>query len=123
MKTVKRIGLENIFTKESYLGKQAFDGLKTIKGVELYEDFYSPENRAPVISFNIKKCHSEQVSFDLNNFGIAVRGGFHCAPLAHISRNTRETGTVRVSPSFTTTKKDINILLNLVEKIAFKYFI
>ncbi len=120
---IKNMGLEKIYAMESYLGKEIFNGLKNVKGVKLYEGFYDQADRAPVISFNIKNCHSEQASFDLNAFGIAVRGGYHCSPLAHISRNTRDTGTIRISPSFTTTKKDINILLNLVEKIAFKYFI
>ena len=76
-----------------------------------------------MLSFNIDGLHSEQVSAMLDRGGVAVRGGFHCSPLAHISMGTKDTGTVRISPSFRTTKKDINILLNLIRKIAIKEFI
>ncbi len=123
VKEVMRRGVDKIFNTESYLAEEIFYGLKSIKGVKLYEETYDKNSRAPVISFNIENAHSEQISFLLNGGEVAVRGGYHCAPLAHIFRNTRETGTVRVSPSTFTSKKDINILLNLAEKIAFKYFI
>ncbi len=123
IRTVKQRGIENIFNAESYFAEEIFKGLRNIKGVILYEEEYNKLNRAPVVSFNIKNCHSERVSFLLNSGGVAVRGGYHCAPLAHISRKTDTTGTVRVSPGINTSKKDINILLNLTEKIAFKYFI
>ncbi len=123
VKEVVRKGVQEIFNSESYLAEEIFYGLKSIKGVKLYENSYDKSNRAPVVSFNVSGVHSEQTSFLLNGGAVAVRGGYHCAPLAHIFKGTRETGTVRVSPSMFTSKKDINILLNLTEKIAFKYFI
>ena len=94
-----------------------YDGLKNIDGVILYGD-YTPENFAPLLSFNIKNMHSETVSSKLNKNSIAVRGGFHCAPLAHNAMGTSAFGAVRVSPSRFTSKKDINILLNVVNKIC-----
>ncbi len=123
VREVKKRKTENIFKIESYIGEEIFNGLKNIKGVKLYEENYDKINRAPVISFNVQNAHSERVAFLLNSGGVAVRGGYHCAPLAHILRKTKQTGTVRISPSLFTSKKDINILLNLTEKIAFKYFI
>ena len=94
-----------------------------MKNVVLYREEHDPKTCAPVISFNVKGYHSEQISSVLNVNGIAVRGGYQCAPLAHNFMGTTKTGTVRVSPSFYNTKKDINILLNLVEKIAFNKLI
>lgn len=114
-----RTKLESIYNVESDLAKTAFDGLKRIKGVTLYEDFYDRKKHAPVVSFNVNGLHSEETASLLNNGGIAVRGGFHCSGLAHNHMGTSKTGTVRISPSFFNTKKDINNLLNLVEKIAF----
>ncbi len=62
----------------------------------------------------------EAVNRSLSVYGAnLVRGGYHCAALAHRFAGTTETGTVRVSPSFANSQADINKLLNLVEKIAF----
>lgn len=115
---VEKIGVSKIFAKESKLSESIFNGLKEIPNVTLYRENYDKLNFAPVISFNVKNLHSEQVSAYLNEHGIAVRGGFHCSPLAHISNHTQNQGAVRISPSIFNQEKDINFLLNLVRKIA-----
>ena len=73
---------------------------------------------APIISFNIKGMNSEEVAEKLADDDIAVRAGFHCAPLAHKSFKTNNTGTVRISPSIFTKKSDIDLLINSLRKIA-----
>lgn len=120
LKAVKNIGVKNIRYRESETCRKIFDGLKNIEGVKLYSDKFNSEIYAPVISFNISDFHSEEVAALLDRGGVAVRGGYHCSPSAHISMGTENTGTVRISPSFSTTEKDINILLKLVRKIAIK---
>lgn len=115
---VSKRGVSNIFQRESLLCRTLYKGLKEISEVKLYQGNYDPELFAPLVSFNVGDLHSEQISAYLNEKGIAVRGGFHCAPLAHISNNTQKQGAVRVSPSVFNTEKDINFLLNLVRKIA-----
>ncbi len=123
IKVVKSLGVEKIFDEERCICNEIFDGLKNIKGVKLYEEKRTRKSYAPVLSFNIKGMHSENVSAILDRHSVAVRGGFHCSPLAHSFMGTKQTGTVRISPSFMTDKKDINILLNLIRKIAIKEFI
>ena len=118
VKYIQNKGLQSIFRQENDLASYLFDGLSQIKNVTLYTEKYNSKIYAPVISFNVKNSHSEQVSHLLSKKGIAVRGGFHCSPSAHIFMHTNLTGAVRISPSFVNTKKEINILLNLVEKIA-----
>ena len=120
VKIISSYGVNNIFEEESELMKELFDGLKNIDGITLYRDKYEKERFAPLVAFNVSGKHSEEVSAELNEGGIAVRGGYHCAPLAHISYGTEKTGAVRVCPSRFTSKKDINILLNLLKKIAIK---
>ncbi len=115
---VQQVGRERILKKETYISKELFYGLKSIPEVVLYRSEYDEKNYAPLISFNIKNKHSEQVAELLNKYGFAVRGGYHCAPLAHISYGTEDVGTVRISPSYMTKEKDINNLLNFVRKIA-----
>ena len=51
---------------------------------------------------------SEQAAYRLSEeFSICVRGGLHCAPLAHESAGTLETGTVRFSLSAFNTEREI----------------
>ena len=116
---ISKRGINNVFQKEFRLCRKLFLGLQEIPGVRLYQGNYNPKAFAPLVSFNVGDLHSEQVSAYLNDNGIAVRGGFHCAPLAHISNETQKQGAVRVSPSVLNEEKDINFLLNLVRKIAF----
>ena len=118
VETVKRLAVSNIYKKEKRLSNILFDGLSNIQNTELYSVNYNSDNYAPVVSFNVKNHHSEAVAGMLNDGGFAVRGGYHCAPLAHIFMGTKDRGTVRVSPSFHTSEKDIKNLLNLVRKIA-----
>lgn len=123
IKVVDSIGVNNIFKEETRICNEIFNGLKNINGVKLYEAKRTGNTYAPVLSFNVRNRHSEEVSALLDKNFVAVRGGFHCAPLAHDFMGTKSTGTVRISPSFKTTKKDINILLNLIRKIAINDFI
>ena len=89
-----------------------------MRNIILYRNEYDEKSFAPLVAFNVKNKHSEEVSFLLNHNGVAVRGGFHCAPLAHKTYGTEDVGAVRVSPSRFTTKKDVNYLINLLQKIA-----
>lgn len=117
------IGFKRIFAKETKLCEELFYGLKKMPGVNLYRDEYDSRRYAPLVSFNVENMHSEEVAAYLNANGIAVRGGFHCAPLAHITMGTEKQGAVRVSPSFYSNEKDIKNLLNLVRKIAIRGFV
>lgn len=56
-----------------------------------------PELQAGVLSFVSKSRDSEEIGEALGSRGICVRSGLHCAPLAHESAGTIQTGTVRVS--------------------------
>lgn len=120
---VNELGTAGIFEYETDLCKRLFDGLANINGVRLYDNEIEKNTHAPVLSFNVNGLHSEQTSYLLNKGGFAVRGGLHCAPLAHSYKGTLATGTVRVSPSLNNTEKDIKNLLNLVRKIAIREII
>ena len=122
LKVLETKGIRNIHRIEEDICSELIYGLDKLEGVVVHRD-KGNTHYAPLVSFNVKNVHSEAVAGMLNKGGVAVRGGYHCAPLAHISRGTKHNGTVRVSPSFFTCKKDINNLLNLVRKIAFKEFI
>ena len=115
---VNRIGLDNIEKHEIALVCHAFDRLSAMKHVALY--FPRPNGGifTPVLSFNINGRDSSLVAQYLNNANIAVRAGLHCAPLAHKRFGTLDSGTVRISPSVFSTKKEVDILCDTIEKIA-----
>ena len=61
-----------------------------------------------IYSFNIEGLDSQQVSGILDkDYGITVRGGFHCSPLGHLNLGTSNLGAVRVSPGAFTTEKEM----------------
>ena len=115
---ISSYGVKNVFLEETALMKNMFYELASMRNIILYRNEYEESKKAPLIAFNIKNMHSEEVSSLLNNNGVAVRGGFHCAPLAHKTYGTEDVGAVRISPSRFTTKKDVNYVLNLLQKIA-----
>ena len=60
---------------------------------------------------SVKGTDSEWLGEELARRQIAVRAGLHCAPLAHRTVGTLETGTVRLSPSVFNTEGQIDTFL------------
>lgn len=56
-----------------------------------------------MISFRVEDRDCEELGEELGRRGIALRAGLHCAPLAHRTAGTLETGTLRASVSAFTT--------------------
>ena len=116
---IVKSNVRKIYEHESSLSKYLHNNLGKIENVVLYTDFYdNRQHLAPILSFNIKNMHSEDVAERLSSVGICVRAGLHCAPLAHKKFGTEKIGTVRISPSFFTKKSDIDFLIKSVIKIA-----
>lgn len=89
-------------------------GLKCIRGVKLY----SEKNPVGIVSFAYKDYASQEVAEVLSTkFDIAVRGGYHCAPLCHEFLKTTANGLIRVSFSEHNTYDEINCFLNALERI------
>lgn len=72
---VNGLGLTDIGEYEQTLMRYALDALATIPELHLY----GPANRLGVIAFNLGKHHAYDVGSFLDNYGIAVRTGHHCA--------------------------------------------
>lgn len=78
---VESIGLEKIDEYEKYLTKYCYEKISKLDYLDVYTT--PDENRAPVISFNFKEAHPHDVASILDNYGIAVRSGHHCAQVLH----------------------------------------
>lgn len=117
IKFINRCGIENIERHEMRLSQMFYDNLARMSNVELYTQRPDSGICVPVISFNIKGEDSEEIAAELNKFGIAVRAGLHCAPLAHESFKTIDTGTVRVVVSAFNTNSDVRAFIFAISKI------
>ncbi|HEY9718927.1 MAG TPA: aminotransferase class V-fold PLP-dependent enzyme, partial [Trichormus sp.] len=73
---VSQIGMHNISAHEEELLEHAESELSRIPGMKILG---KPQKRAGVISFVLDGYRTEEVSQYLNQFGIAVRSGHHCA--------------------------------------------
>ena len=117
IKFIKEIGIDNIKKFEMELLSQIIYEFRKLPYVKVYGS-NSIEERSAVISFNIDGVDASIVGEKLNKYGIAVRTGYHCAPLIHEVINTEYVGTVRVSPGYFNTYYDIE---RLVEAITLIY--
>lgn len=94
---VSSLGMERIHTHEMGLTRLLYDRLARVPGVRLKTRRPDNAHYVPVLCFEIEGMPSEEVVRALNGMGFAVRGGYHCAPLAHEKLKSLENGLVRVS--------------------------
>ena len=97
--------------KEAYEGKCCADGLRKL-GFRVF----SGDHQSGTVSF-VPEMDCQEAAEILGKLGIAVRGGFHCAPLAHESAGTLETGTVRVSYGHDASGEQTEIFLRAAAKL------
>lgn len=116
IKFINRIGIESIQKHESELTLYLLKEIKKLPYIELYGECHGKQ-RGPVISFNVEGVDSSIVGEKLDNEEIAVRTGYHCAPLIHKVIGTEYAGTVRVSPGYFNTLYDMEKLLTVIMKI------
>ncbi|MDY6788872.1 MAG: aminotransferase class V-fold PLP-dependent enzyme, partial [Candidatus Nanohaloarchaea archaeon] len=87
--------------------------VRSLEGMEHFE-IYSPEGSC-LVSFNIGDIHPHDVAEILNQEGIAVRSGHHCAQRQ--MRSMGINGTVRVSPYLYNTLEEVGRLEEALERV------
>jgi cysteine desulfurase/selenocysteine lyase len=77
------------------------------------------EPRVPVVSIVNASVDTDRLAFMLDRrYGIAVRAGLHCAPWAHRTLGTLETGAVRFGVGFGNTPEDIDAAVAAVAELT-----
>jgi cysteine desulfurase/selenocysteine lyase len=112
------IGIDEIHAHEVELTKRALDGLQSIKGLSVIgpKDL---EMRGGVVSFAVEGVHPHDLGQALDQYGIAVRTGHHCAwPLM---RRFKTVATTRASFYLYNDFDEIEALVDGVER-ARNYF-
>jgi selenocysteine lyase/cysteine desulfurase len=110
---LETVGLSRLTNTERENKKILRDGILSLRGWTVYEPNF-PDG--PLLANKIG-VPSEEIAHRLSEKGIAVRAGFHCAPLAHRFLGTEESGGVRFSPGFFTTKKELFHALNVLDTL------
>ncbi len=102
---LNKIGMNKIRKHEINLTKYALEKLSRINNMEIY----GPKNageRTGLVSFNIKGIHPHDIASILDDYGICIRAGHHCAMPLHKKLNIP--ASARISFYIYNTKKDID---------------
>ena len=92
LRYVRRRGENSILAHERKLMRRA---IALLRDSEL--QLYTGEEQSGVLSLRCPWMDSEELAGQLSERGVCVRAGLHCAPLAHESAGTLQTGTLRLS--------------------------
>lgn len=111
MEYVEQVGTDRILSRESQCARRCAEELEKL-GMQV---FYGA-HQAGTVSFR-PGMDCEAAAQILSRRGIAVRAGLHCAPLAHESAGTLETGTVRVSFGHNASPRQLRTLAEAASKL------
>lgn len=109
METVCRAELQRL--------TRLYDRLCRLPGCRLYTPRPAYGCSVPLLSFNLTGKSPEEVAARLDEEGVAVRAGLHCAPAAHRHMGTLPEGTVRLAPSRWTTEQELQKVSQIIYKI------
>jgi cysteine desulfurase/selenocysteine lyase len=113
-----KIGMGKIHAHEEILVERALTGLQNISGVEIIGS-KSSVNRGSAISFTIEGVHPHDVGQVLDDLGIAVRTGHHCAwPLM---QELKLNATTRASFYLYNTPEEVDVFLDGINQVK-KFF-
>ena len=109
------IGMENMRRHEVELTEYALRRMSAIKGIEIYG---TPDmkKRGGVISFNFHDVHPHDVAQLLDDDGIAIRSGHHCAQV--LMERLDVAATSRASFYIYNTKQDVDAMIESLENVA-----
>lgn len=111
---IRKIGYDRIRMVDSRLVHYAFSRLRELPYVTIYGDG-GAGNRCGVISFNIQDVHPHDVASILDNDGVAIRAGHHCAQ--PLMRYLGINATCRASFYFYNTPADVDAFVESVKKV------
>ncbi len=113
---MERLGMDNIERHERELTAYALQRLSAIEGMRIYGPLDQLHSHDAVVSFNVGDIHHMDMGTLLDQLGIAVRTGHHCAqPLMD---RLGILGTVRASFALYNTKQEIDILAEGIERVS-----
>lgn len=118
---LEKVDMEAVRSHEEKLTKIALEELENIKGITVYGP-RDAENRAGIVTFNVEGLHPHEVASFLDQYGIAVRSGHHCALPLHRALGALD-GTVRASFYLYNTIEEVEFFAEKLKELISKFSI
>ncbi len=109
---LNRIGIEAVEAYESQLLSYATEAISSVPGLRLIG---TPSKRAGVISFALDGVHAHDIGTILDQEGVAIRAGHHCA--MPVMQRYGVPATARASFAFYNTKEEVDALVRAIHKV------
>jgi cysteine desulfurase / selenocysteine lyase len=111
---LKDIGMGNVREHEKELVKYLYNSIKDIKDIKIYGP---PDinNRGGLVSFNLDGIHPHDCATILNDFGVAIRSGHHCAQV--LMEKLDIIASSRASVYIYNTKEEIDIFVDALNHV------
>src|SRR3989338_2742960 len=115
---IQSIGIQNIYDYECELTAYALNSIKQFDFLKLYGPD-NVKNRAGIMTFSNPVVHPHDIATIIDQYGVAIRAGHHCAQPLMKKLNVQ--ATARASFYFYNTKEEIDLFVDALKK-AFEYF-
>lgn len=113
---LQSIGMDEIAAHETTLGRYLRERLKTLPWIETVGSD-DPSRATGVVSFHVRGVHPHDVGSLLDQQGIAVRTGYHCAQPLMRHFGAEESGTVRASMYLYNTEEEVDRFVSALERL------
>jgi cysteine desulfurase/selenocysteine lyase len=110
---LKVIGMDNVRQHELEITQYALNALRGVEGLTIYGPL-DPHHRGGVLSFNVGDIHPHDLATIMNEHGVAIRSGHHCAQV--LMERLDVSATSRASFYIYNTKEEVDILINVLHQ-------
>ncbi|MER3407608.1 MAG: cysteine desulfurase [Nitrososphaera sp.] len=110
---LSNLGMDRVREHEIEITKYALDKITGVKGVTLYGP-PNPQDRGGVVSFNIGDIHPHDLATIMNEHGVAIRSGHHCAQV--LMERLDVSATSRASFYIYNTKEEVDTFIGALQE-------
>lgn len=108
---------QHIYRNEWELTQYMMEGLQEVGGLRILGPALG-QARTGIVSFVSERYSASELAFRLDReYGIAVRAGYHCTPLAHMASGTEQTGAIRASVGISTSRDEVEFMRKAIAEI------
>lgn len=108
---------QHIYQHEWELTQYMIEGLQEVGDLRILGPALG-QARTGIVAFVSERYSASELAFRLDReYGIAVRAGFHCTPLAHMASGTEQTGAVRASVGISTSRDEVELMRKAIAEI------
>ena len=111
-------GRRSLYQQAMALTQQLESSLRPVRGLHLQVREGETRPRAPLLSFTLDRLTANQAAAWLDQKDICLRAGYHCAPDAHQTLGSLDEGSLRLSPGWATTPREIQLAAQAIAELS-----